>query len=105
MKEQILHNLRTGEVRGVKVVQIKDYFFEGPTRCCAGGLAILTAHPKIYFEGDDGMDPTGSTLKRIIWWRNYLPWDSGIQWIVAKMNNSGKTFAEIADWLEVNWNP
>ena len=95
--EKWIAALRSGEYK-----QCRSYLFDGEGYCCLGVAAEIAGHdlelgPKDYtLLYDDVFEKVPDEIKDTGLVKNKFAAE------LTKMNDNGKTFDEIADWIEKN---
>lgn len=105
LKQQWLYALRSGAFSQTTAYLCRD----GESFCCLGVLAVIDGKPPEALEEKTILDDVG--LAKLLQ-PNTTPWgmvrdkygfqDVSLQQILAAKNDTGKSFAQIADWIEAN---
>lgn len=98
-------------LRSGRYAQGKNYLRVKDTYCCLGVLCDITGTEWKPMDGSDCYGSKGWTgipnpyecyPKEIIPAMQQDVKDESLQWLLSRMNDDGKSFNEIADWIEEN---
>lgn len=92
-------------LRSEKYQQGSGYLLKDGRYCCLG-VACEVFYPAGKFIDNNEYQIEGNVFGAYGWGHfrtpNLLDLDSGITKMLAQLNDDGKTFAEIADWIDEN---